>query len=100
VTVTPRPARHVVRFFLETTGYSGICLPPFGIFILPDRLMQRSLVLHEQCHWHQAERMGLLRWAITYLCTTSATATTTTRLRSKHGSLRETTIVKAPTRAI
>jgi hypothetical protein len=67
VTVTPRPARHVVRFFLETTGYSGICLPPFGIFILPDRLMQRSLVLHEQCHWHQAERMGLLRWAITYL---------------------------------
>jgi len=42
-------------------------LPPFGIFILPDRLMQRSLVLHEQCHWHQAERMGLLRWAITYL---------------------------------
>jgi hypothetical protein len=53
--------------FLKATGYHGICLPPFGIYILPERLTQSSLLLHEQCHWQQAERMGVLRWAVAYL---------------------------------
>jgi hypothetical protein len=63
----PRPARHVLRLFLRATGYSGICLPPFGIFILGERLHDPALVRHEQCHWRQAERMGVARWAIAYL---------------------------------
>jgi hypothetical protein len=65
--MTPRPARHVIRLFLRTTGYRGICLPPFGIFILAEHMHQQALVRHEQCHWQQAQRMGVLRWAITYL---------------------------------
>ena len=58
----PRPARHVLRLFLRATGYSGICLPPFGIFILGERLHDPALLRHEQCHWRQAERMGAARW--------------------------------------
>ena len=65
--MNPRPARHLIRLFLQTTGYSGICLPPFGIFILAERMHQQTLVRHEQCHWQQSQRMGVLRWAITYL---------------------------------
>jgi hypothetical protein len=63
----PRPAPHVVRWFLRTFGFGGITLPPLGIFILPERLHQGWLVRHEQAHWQQAQRMGVVRWAITYL---------------------------------
>ena len=63
----PRPARHVLRLFLRATGYSGICLPPFGIFLLGERLHDPALLRHEQCHWRQAARMGVARWAIAYL---------------------------------
>jgi hypothetical protein len=62
-----RPARRLLRLFLRATGYSGICLPPFGIFVLRERLHDPALLRHEQCHWRQAERMGAARWAIAYL---------------------------------
>jgi hypothetical protein len=65
--ITPRPAGHVIRLFLRATGYTGICLPPFGIFILSECMHNSALVQHEQCHWRQAQRMGVARWAITYL---------------------------------
>ena len=63
----PRPARHLIGLFLRRTGYSGICLPPLGIFILPERLDDPALLRHEQCHWRQAERMGVARWGVTYI---------------------------------
>jgi hypothetical protein len=65
--MTPRPAPHIIRWFLRTFGFGGITLPPFGIFILAERLHQGWLVRHEQAHWQQAQRMGVVRWAITYL---------------------------------
>ena len=49
------------------SGYSGICLPPLGIYLLAERLSDPALIAHESCHWRQAERMGAPRWAITYL---------------------------------
>jgi hypothetical protein len=63
----PRPARGLIALFLRATGHAGICLPPFGIFLLPERLHRQSLIRHEECHWMQARRMGPARWAITYL---------------------------------
>lgn len=63
----PKPARHVVRWFLRTFGYGGITLPPAGIYILAERLGNERLVRHEQCHWQQAQRMGIVRWYVTYL---------------------------------
>jgi len=65
--MTPRPAPHVIRWFLRTFGYGGITLPPFGIFILPERLHQGWLVRHEQAHWQQAQRMGVVRFYAAYI---------------------------------
>jgi hypothetical protein len=65
--MTPRSAPHVIRWFLRTFGYGGITLPPFGIFILPERLHQGWLVRHEQAHWQQAQRMGVVLFYAAYI---------------------------------
>jgi hypothetical protein len=59
--MTPRPAPHIIRWFLRTFGYGGITLPPLGIFILAERLHQDWLVRHEQAHW--AQRKGRLAYS-------------------------------------
>lgn len=64
----PRPALHIIRWFLRTFGYGGITLPPWGIFILAERLGEDRLVRHEQAHWSQYERMGAVRFYAVYLC--------------------------------
>jgi len=65
--MTTRPAPHVIRWFLRTFGYGGITLPPLGIFILAERINETALVRHEQCHWQQAQRMGIVRFYVTYI---------------------------------
>jgi len=65
--MTPRPAPHVIRWFLRATGFAGITLPPLGIYILAERINDLQLIRHELAHWEQAQRMGIVRWAITYL---------------------------------
>ena len=66
LTMPHRPAPHVIRWFLRTTGYAGICLPPFGIFILAEHLYSDRLIRHEREHWAQWQRMGTLRFYVTY----------------------------------
>ena len=63
----PRPARHIIRWILRTAGFGGVCLPPFGIYILAERIHSERLVRHEQAHWAQYERMGFLGFYVTYL---------------------------------
>ena len=63
----PRPAIHPIRWFLRTFGYGGMTLPPWGIFILAERLGEDRLVRHEQAHWAQYERMGAVRFYAAYL---------------------------------
>lgn len=58
----PRPARGLVAWFLRRTGYHGITLPPFGIYILPSKFWDERLIRHEQVHWQQAYRLGILKW--------------------------------------
>ena len=65
--VTTRPAPHVIRWFLRATGFAGICLAPWGIFVLPEHLHSPRLTRHEIAHWRQYQRMGLLRYYVTYL---------------------------------
>jgi len=65
--MTPRPARHVIRWFLRTFGFGGITLPPWGVFILPERLHQGWLVRHEQAHWAQYQRMGVVLFYAAYI---------------------------------
>lgn len=64
--MTPRPAPHLIRWFLRTTGFAGICLPPFGIYILAEHLHSQRLIRHEQAHWRQWQRMGTVRFYVTY----------------------------------
>jgi hypothetical protein len=49
------------------TGYAGITLPPFGVYILSERLSDQRLVRHEAVHWDQAERMGVVTFYVRYL---------------------------------
>jgi hypothetical protein len=67
MTPAPRPAPHIIRWFLRTFGFGGITLPPLGIFILAERINERALVRHEQAHWQQAQRMGVVRFYATYI---------------------------------
>ena len=65
--MTPHPARHLIRWFLRTFGYHGITLPPWGVFILVERMGDERLVRHETAHWLQYKRMGALRFYAAYL---------------------------------
>ena len=64
--MTPRPARHLIRWILRTAGFGGVTLPPFGVFILAERIHSERLIRHEQAHWAQYQRMGALGFYITY----------------------------------
>ena len=65
--MNPKTARGPVRWWLRLTGFGGVTLPPFGIYILAERLDNERLVRHEQAHWAQYERMGFLGFYLTYL---------------------------------
>lgn len=62
-----RVARGPVRWYLRATGFVGITLPPFGIFLLRERYNDERLRRHEAVHGEQAIRMGALRFYATYL---------------------------------
>ena len=64
--MAPKAARHVVRAALRLSGFHGVCLPPFGVYILAERLGDEVLIRHEQAHWAQYERMGAVRYYATY----------------------------------
>jgi hypothetical protein len=65
--MTPRPARHIIAWFLRRFGFAGVALAPWGIYILPEHLGNQRLIQHERLHWQQYQRMGLLRYYVTYL---------------------------------
>lgn len=62
-----RPARGLVRAYLQRFGYAGITLPPFGIYVLASRINDERLARHERAHWRQYERMGALKFYGAYL---------------------------------
>ena len=63
----PKPARGLIAWVLRRTGFAGVALAPFGIYILPEHVYSDSLIRHEQTHWQQYQRMGLVRYYLTYL---------------------------------
>jgi hypothetical protein len=62
-----KPARGLIRWWLRLTGFAGITLPPFGVYILAERLSDEALIRHEQVHWQQARRMGTIKFYAVYL---------------------------------
>jgi len=65
--MTPKPARHLIRWMLRWRGFAGVTLPPFGIYILAERMHDEGLIRHEQAHWEQYKRMGAIRFYLTYI---------------------------------
>ncbi len=75
-----RPLRGPARWLFELTGFSGLCLPPIGIWLHPDLMSwQRAgmaapapgtaadrLLRHELQHWRQAQRFGTLGFYARY----------------------------------
>ena len=61
-----RVAGRVLAWMLRKTGRWAICLPPVGIYLLPDHYYDRELIRHEGRHWLQYERMGLLKFYAAY----------------------------------
>jgi hypothetical protein len=60
-------AKGPVEWWLKKTGYKGITLPPFGIFITEDRIDNERLRKHELAHWKQAQELGVLKFYSKYL---------------------------------
>ena len=63
----PKPARGVIAWVLKRTGFHGVALAPWGIYILPAAMHSQRLIRHEQAHWRQWLRMGTVRYYATYL---------------------------------
>ena len=63
----PKPARGLIGWVLKRTGFHGVALAPWGIYILPAAMHSRRLTRHEQQHWRQWQRMGTVRYYATYL---------------------------------
>ena len=62
-----KEANHLVKLFLVRTGYAGITLPPFGIFILKERINDTVLRNHELVHWEQYKKLGTIGFYAKYL---------------------------------
>jgi hypothetical protein len=62
-----RTARGPIRWWLKATGFAGIVLPPFGAFILAERMGDMDLRRHEEVHLAQAKRYGTIGFYTRYL---------------------------------
>ena len=63
----PKPACGLIGWALKRTGFHGVALAPWGIYILPAAMHSQRLTRHEQAHWRQWQRMGTVRYYATYL---------------------------------
>lgn len=64
--MTP-PTPSILTRILRSLGFRAITLPPFGIYALPECCGDARLLRHEQAHWEQYQRMGVVRFYATYL---------------------------------
>lgn len=60
-----RRAPALIRFVLRRTGFGGVTLP-WAIYLLPERMDDQTLIRHERKHAEQIERLGVLRFYVTY----------------------------------
>jgi hypothetical protein len=62
-----KEAKHLIKLFLVRNGYVGITLPPFGIYILKERINDEVVRKHELVHWSQYEKLGVIGFYAKYL---------------------------------
>jgi hypothetical protein len=47
--------------------YRGMCIPPFGIFILKKHKGNKKILQHDLIHWKQYQKQGFLDFYLRYL---------------------------------
>lgn len=62
-----KPARGPILWWLKSSRYKAITLPPFGIYALPEHLDNERLQRHEQEHWRQYQANGTFKFYVKYL---------------------------------
>ncbi len=62
-----RTATGPLRWFLRSTRFKGITLPPFGVFLLAEHMGNQRLRLHEEEHWRQAQELGTIGFYARYV---------------------------------
>jgi hypothetical protein len=62
-----RTARGPLRWWLRLSGFKGITLPPFGVFLLAEHMGDMDLRRHEEVHLEQAKRYGTIGFYARYL---------------------------------
>jgi len=65
--VNPKPAKGLIAWTLRRTGFAGVALAPWGIYILAEHMYSDRLIRHERAHWRQWQRMGTVRFYAAYL---------------------------------
>ena len=63
----PRMAPGWIKALLKPFGFGAITLPPFGVFFVNPWDETSKLYKHESVHWEQYQRMGAIRFYLTYL---------------------------------
>ena len=62
-----KPSPFILSCILRLGGFRAITLPPLGIYALPEYVNNIRIERHEQAHWRQYERMGVLKFYAVYL---------------------------------
>ena len=60
-----RKASGLIAWILRRTGFGAVTLP-WSIYILPERIEDKALRMHELIHAEQIERMGVVRFYLAY----------------------------------
>jgi hypothetical protein len=47
--------------------FRGMCIPPFGIFILKKHRGNKKILQHDLVHWKQYKKLGFLDFYLKYL---------------------------------
>lgn len=60
-----KPAKLYVVDWLPY-GYNAMTVPPVGVFVLKEHQNNLALLTHENVHWSQYQRMGVLKFYYQY----------------------------------
>lgn len=63
--MTFKPMNSLMRFFLPDWVH-GLTIPPFGMYLRHPSTASASLKKHEQQHWTQYQRLGLVKFVVLY----------------------------------
>lgn len=62
-----RTARGLVLWWMNFWRCDGITLPPRAIYVREEKMTDHRLIRHEEIHWEQYKRMGVMKFYVTYV---------------------------------